>query len=63
MNKLDAELAHTGEDTTLSPTMLMLEQLRTTKNRCASTARPPSDASPTPRYPRKPTTFLIPPTD
>ena len=30
MNQLDAELAHTGEETALSPKMLLLEQLRIT---------------------------------
>ena len=28
-SQLDAELAHAGEETTLSPKMLLLEQLRT----------------------------------
>ena len=30
MKQLDAELAHAGEETTLSPLMLLLEQLRIT---------------------------------
>ena len=33
MNKLDAELAHAGEQTLLSPAMMMLEQLRITTDR------------------------------
>ena len=33
MNKLDAELAHAGEQTVLSPAMLMLEQLRITADK------------------------------
>ncbi len=33
MNHLDAELAHAGEETTLSPLMLQLEQLRITPDR------------------------------
>ena len=30
MSQLDAELEHAGEETTLSPKMLLLEQLRIT---------------------------------
>ncbi len=33
MSQLDAELAHAGEETALSPQMLLLEQLRITPDK------------------------------
>jgi hypothetical protein len=40
MSQLDSELAHAGEETQLSPAMLLLEQLRITPEK-----EPPSEAS------------------